>query len=61
MVPPFFLSDFNHIPKNVAKQVLEHILVEEGIDIEEVKKFMNISSIYYPKLNHIFKEQISLI
>tara|TARA_B110000977_G_scaffold186070_1_gene251562 strand:+ start:920 stop:1402 length:483 start_codon:yes stop_codon:yes gene_type:complete len=37
------------------------VLLEEGIDIEEVKKFMNISSIYYPKLNHIFKEQISLI
>jgi hypothetical protein len=36
-------------------------MLEEGNDIDEVKKFVNISSIYYPELERFFSEQISLI
>jgi hypothetical protein len=36
-------------------------LLEEGDDIDEVKKFVNIDSIYYPGLKRFFSEQISLI
>ena len=36
-------------------------LLDEGTDIDEVKRFMNIDSIYYPELSQYFKEQISLI
>ena len=36
-------------------------LLDEGTDIDEVKRFMNINSIYYPELSQYYKEQISLI
>jgi hypothetical protein len=36
-------------------------LLDEGTDIDEVKSFMIINSIYYPELSQYYKEQISLI
>ena len=36
-------------------------LLDEGTDIDVVKRFMNINSIYYPELSQYYKEQISLI
>lgn len=36
-------------------------LLEEGNNIDEVKKFVNINSIYYPGLKRFYSEEISSI